>query len=230
MRSPRTIALWSLLLMILTAWGMPRPDDDQLSVRDPVAFGDWFASPDQVTPLYRTLKPSDASPRSPWTVDSAASRLELVFGGSDGELHRVPLRIEGTVEVDSRNLGLSAGSMRVRIPEAMRRGLPHDAVEVEIGPVGVGTAPREPGSKAAGGMVLWLSFGDTRVEFAGMVTVHRLDPDRLEVVVDGASPVSLPELGLGAVLETLKSRFGVEWVEKEGAVRSRVVLRRSQAS
>jgi len=202
---------------------MPRPDDDQLSLRDAQGFGDWFESPQPVEPLYRALKESDAGPRRTWRVDSSASRLAAEFVTGDGPTRTLPLGVSGDVVLDARNLDLSRGTVHVVLPD-LGVPLPVDRVHVDILGAALGTAPREVGARAVGEGRIRLRAGSTSLDLEGTFEVRRVAADRIEVVLHDFPGLDLPTLGLQAALGPLRARWETAHIEHQASANLRLVL------
>jgi len=228
-RSPRTVGLLALLIALLTAWGMPRPDDDQLSMRDASGFGSWFDSPQEVEPLYRTVEESPVGPRRTWTVDPAGTRFALEFVSGDGVAHRIPLTLSGALELDARNLDMARGTLAVDV-STLDLGLEEGLVSVDLRGGSVGTMPREVGSRAMGGVRIRVRVGDRAQDVDGSLEVRRQGPDRLEVHLHDLPGLDMDTLGVGGLVARLGSRLGAGRLESQPTARLVLLLRAGQTS
>jgi hypothetical protein len=206
--------LWALIAA-LAILGLPRPDDDQLSIRDPSGFGDWWGAPGEVQPLYQTLRESTDTPRRPWRIDVDATRIALSFGASDGEMYRLPLHASGEIVIDARNLDLSRGTLTLQVPTDLGVPLPVPTVEVDILGSDLGSAPREVATRAIGAARIRVRAGATSVDLEGLFEVVRLGPNRLLVTAHELPAIDLLGLGFEAAIKPLAKRFEVDWLEKD---------------
>lgn len=224
MRSPISIGLLTLFLVVLTAWGLPRPDDDQLSIRDSTGFGAWFDGPQQVQPLYQTHKASTVGPRHTWRVDTAASDVAIEVLSNARSTHLIPLQISGAVVLDTRNLDLTRGVLHVKATDDLGGEMPEATVEILESHLG--TAPRKVGTKALGDGRLRVRTHHAVVEMAGSVEVERIEEDVLHVSLSDFEGLDFPALGFNPAFAELTVRLGVESLEDSGAIRLSLVLRR----
>lgn len=224
MRSPISIGLLTLFLVALTVWGLPRPDDDHLSIRDSTGFGAWFDGPQQVQPLYQTHKASTVGPRHTWRVDTAASDVAIEVLSNTGSTHLVPLQIWGAVVVDTRNLDLTRGVLHAKAADHL--GIEMPEATVEILESHLGTAPRKVGTKAMGDGRIRIRTHHAAVDMAVGIEVQRIEEDVLRVSLSDFEGFDFPDLGLNPGFAELTIRFGVESLEDSGAIRLSLVLRR----
>ena len=222
MRSPRTIALLWVLVVAFTTWGMPRPDDDQLSIRDPDSFGDWFEPPSEVAPLYRTLPAVEAESVRSWALAPGAGRVVIEFVGGDGNLHRLQPRVTGALSLDARNLDLTRGVLEGEFTQPLAAWPTRFGIQVLGG--SIGTAPRSIGSTAVGPMQLRVAMNERSIDLEGEFTVTRVAEDRITVSADQLDGLDLSALELEGALPDLAKRFGAQWLESTPTIRLRVVL------
>lgn len=225
MRSPRTIVLLWVLVVAFTVWGMPRPDDDHLSIRDPDSFGSWFDSPSEVEPLYQTLPAEEADSVRSWALDPNAGRVVVEFVGADGNLHRLHPRVSGALSLDTRNLDLTRGVLQGEFADPLGDWPTKFGVQV-LGS-SIGTAPRRLGSKAVGPMRLRVAMHERSIDLAGTVTITRVADDRMTVSAHQIGGVDLAGLELEAALPELAKRVGAQWLEAIPTVRLDLVLEAS---